>query len=86
MPSDLSPNVPNAREGGDSLEAIQEFPLNGHSCRGRNEGFLEVGFGEVGDVRAGLLDLRFQSVACPHQRLHPLHNRGLLREGWVEEV
>jgi len=60
MASDLSPNFPNAREEGDSLEAIQEFPLNGHSCKGRSEGFFEVGFEEVGDVRAGLFDLRFQ--------------------------
>jgi len=33
-------------------------------------------------VAAGVLDLRFQHAASRHQCLHPLHDRGLLGEGW----
>ena len=35
---------------------------------------------EVGGVRAGVLDLRFQRAAGRQQRLHALHDRGLLRQ------
>ncbi len=52
------------------------------SCSGRGEGFFEDGLEEVGGVGAGVLDLRFQRTAGRHQRLHPLHDRGLLGEGW----
>ena len=54
------------------------------TCHGdeSSEGFFEDGLEEVGGVGAGLLDLRFQRTAGRHQRLHPLHDRGLLGEGW----
>ncbi len=40
---------------------------------------------EVGGVGAGVLDLRFQRTAGRHQRLHPLHDRGLFGEGWERD-
>ncbi len=46
------------------------------------EGFFEDGLEEIGGVSAGLIDLRFQRTAGRHQRLHPLHNRGLLGKRW----
>ena len=49
---------------------------------GRGEGFFEDGLEEVGGVGAGVLDLRFKAAAGRHQRLHPLHDGGLLGEGW----
>ena len=40
---------------------------------------------EVGGVRAGVLDLRFQRAAGRQQRLHSLHDRGLLRQRWERD-
>ena len=46
--------------------------------RRRGKGFFEHGLEEVGGVGAGVLDLRFQRAAGRQQRLHSLHDRGLL--------
>ena len=56
------------------------------SLSGGGEGFFEDGLEEVGGVGAGVLDLGGQRSAMLHQRLHSLHDRGLLRERWERQA
>jgi hypothetical protein len=61
-----------------------EWPYLGMSMgkmRG-GEGLFEDGLEKLGGVGAGVLDFRFQGPTNRHQRLHTLHDGGLLFKGW----